>query len=736
MFSSFGGRQASIKARSILVVTASFIFMLVAVLGHAQTPATGQANQSAGTTAAAAQAGGQTGTDQQKAPASPAKPDEQEIPAVNFDVLVTAPRQDVPLKDNPAATTVVGREVLSSMPRGIAAEEALRLVPGVKVDNQADGERVHMSIRGQGLLTERGVRGIKVLLDGLPLNDPSGFAPDLFDVDWNGVKRIEVVRGPSSALYGGGAAGGVMSIETRDGGTAPTGGQVSIDGGSYGFLKAYAEAGGTQGNLNYRVSVSRNTGDGYRQHTAFNATNVYGKARWKSGATTLTVVAGGTSFFNENAEGLNIDWLNQDRKMANPDALTYNEFQRTRRGTFGLNGRVAVADNQEMWFSVYYRRTGWTESVPSSVQHRTYNSPGAIAQYNLLLEQGAMKHHVSIGTDMDLQFIDDYRHPNLGLANEGPAFLADQRITQKGVGVYALDRLELSRQWGVMVDVRADHISNDLEDRLHPGGVDLSGNATFNKVTARVGASWNPQPDFGVYANLGQGFLPPATEELANNPAHLGGFNQDLVPATSLGEEVGIRGNLLKQFSYDLALFHLATDNDFGRYRVAGRPLETFYQNAGNSRRYGLEAGIGWTPTIDFTLRAAYTFSDFKYVNIQSLFGDFADAVIPNSPRHQLALDAEYRIGGHWVAGLGLDVSSGWFIDQTNRTSTDAYALVNPRLAYRWKVGANTAELVATARNLLGSEYIAFTEPDPDGNSYQPGPTRELFVGMRFGFGR
>jgi hypothetical protein len=109
--------------------------------------------------------------------------------------------------------------------------------------------------------------------------------------------------------------------------------------------------------------------------------------------------------------------------------------------------------------------------------------------------------------------------------------------------------------------------------------------------------------------------------------------------------------------------------------------------------------------------------------------------VIPNSPRHQLALDGEYRIGSHWVAGLGLDVSSGWYIDQTNQTATDAYALVNPRLAYRWKVGANMAEIVATARNLLGSEYIAFTEPDPDGNSYQPGPTREFFVGVRFGFG-
>jgi len=154
--------------------------------------------------------------------------------SLNTTVVVTAARMDIPLTENPASTTVVSQEVLRMMPKAIAAEEALQLVPGVKVDNQANGERVHLSIRGVGLLTERGVRGIKVLLDGVPLNDPTGFAPDLFDVDWATIQRIEVIRGPASALYGGAAAGGVLNIQTRDGGTKPVGGDVSGSVGSYG----------------------------------------------------------------------------------------------------------------------------------------------------------------------------------------------------------------------------------------------------------------------------------------------------------------------------------------------------------------------------------------------------------------------------------------------------------------------------------------------------------------------
>ena len=126
---------------------------------------------------------------------------------------------------------------LKALPRAVGAEEALQIVPGVKVDNQADGERVHMSIRGQGLLTERGIRGITVLLDGIPLNDPSGFVPDLFDVDWANVGRIEVFRGVASALYGGASAGGIVNIATRDGGGGKAAVDASLTGGSYSFWK-------------------------------------------------------------------------------------------------------------------------------------------------------------------------------------------------------------------------------------------------------------------------------------------------------------------------------------------------------------------------------------------------------------------------------------------------------------------------------------------------------------------
>jgi iron complex outermembrane receptor protein len=668
-----------------------------------------------------------------------AQPGQESTPAtVAAEVVVTAPRMEQPLADNPAATTVVTKSTLAETEsRTIAADEALALVPGVKVDNQADGERVHVSIRGQGILTETGIRGIKVLLDGLPLNDPTGFAPDLFDVDWATVDRVEVFRGPASSLYGGGASGGIINITTRDGGPDPVSGDAFATGGSYGFWKGLTEAGGTSEALNYRVSASHNEGDGYRVHTAFRATNLYGKFRLDlSPRTRLHVIVAGTDFFNQNAEGLNLTWLAEDRRQANPDALTYNEYQRTRRGTVGVSGVTQLGRTSDLTYSLYYRDTRWVESVPSSVDHRTYNSPGAFVQYTTAIPQGRWTHHLSFGTDLDWQTIDEFQRPNLGDAVESPEILSDQTIEQSGYGAYVIDRIELSPAWGAMLSARRDWIDNRLDDNLKAGGIDLSGSRDFSRTTGRVGVTWNPTRDFGMYASWGQGFLPPSTEELSNNPDGFGGFNRHLVPATSEGEEVGARGSLRSNLAYDVAVFHLDTENDFGRYRVASRPLETFYQNAGTSHRWGLETGIAWRPVDPLSVQLAYTWSDFKYGTVQTVDGgSYRGTWLPNSPANQAYLDVELRPCRNVVLGAGAEMQSRAYVDQSNATWIPEYTLVNVRAAYRWSGIGRSAEFFVNVTNAGNVEYIAFTEPDPDGNSYQPGPTRQVFAGVRLTLG-
>jgi iron complex outermembrane receptor protein len=182
---------------------------------------------------------------------------------------------------------------------------------------------------------------------------------------------------------------------------------------------------------------------------------------------------------------------------------------------------------------------------------------------------------------------------------------------------------------------------------------------------------------------------------------------------------------------FDVSVFQLHTDNDFDRYRVETRPLETFYRNAGSSQRFGVESYLAWTPAAPVTVQVAYTYSHFKYTNTEGAYGDIHGHWLPNSPEHQLFADVQCSPLRPLTLALSGELLSRWYIDPTNATSEDGYALLHARAAYRLPVGGVGAELTVAVRNIFNQQYIAFTEPDPDGNSYQPAAERELFAGLR-----
>ena len=183
-------------------------------------------------------------------------------------------------------------------------------------------------------------------------------------------------------------------------------------------------------------------------------------------------------------------------------------------------------------------------------------------------------------------------------------------------------------------------------------------------------------------------------------------------------------------------MFQLNSKTDLARYGIAGRPLETFYGNAGETSRYGFETELRWLPTHRLTISSAYTYSHFVYTQYVSevYSGTLIGNWLPNSPNHQLYFDATLNLPRGILLSVGTQVFSRAFIDPTNQSYIDGYALLNARVAKQWQCGKLSCSAYVSGRNLTGTNYIAFTEPDPDGNSYQPGPRREIFGGVRISF--
>jgi iron complex outermembrane receptor protein len=682
------------------------------------------------------------------------------------EVLVSANRLPILLKNNPGAISLVTPEILSLMPKSIGAEEALRLTPGVRIDNQHDGERVHISIRGQGILTERGLRGIGVLIDGIPVNDPSGFAPDLYDADWGTVNKIEVLRGPLASLYGGGGAAGVINISTNDGGLKSIGGVLNQTAGSNGFTKSLIQLDGSRQDVDYRMSYSRTDGDGYRDHQAFWGNKLYEKINFKPGKKlSVTQIISHTDYFQQNPEGLNIGQFDNLRQ-ANPDANPFNEYQKTNRTTIGFHGKYKFNELQDLEITSYLRSWAYKETSNKSAEYRNITNPGASVQYNLHLNGTKIKNDISIGADLKWQNIDLYklqsasnpqRKESIDETNiETDSLLANQIISQRSIGAFALYKMGIGK-FNLVGSIRYDAMKNELTNKMLASDTAKTAK-NFKNVSARIGASYSINNAANVFIDWSQGFLPPSTEELASNPVGYSGFNTHLVPATSSCSEIGIRGFYNEKLSYEVTGFIMNTENDFFRFKQTGRGnQEVFYGNAGNSRRLGIETFISYQILKNLSFQVAYTYADYKYVSsvIDPVYIDpvyvltsppAAGQYLPNSPKHQLYSEVIYSINKRFKVSLATEYQSKWAIYTDPKAYNgemdpaiyqnwqEGFNLFHARVSYNLNIGKVKGECSVFVRNITGAKYMAFTEPDPDGNAYHPGPVREFFGNIKLRF--
>ncbi|MBU1717895.1 MAG: TonB-dependent receptor, partial [Bacteroidetes bacterium] len=571
------------------------------------------------------------------------------------EIIINATRTDVPLKQIPAAVSVVNATQMNSFQKTIAVDEALRLVPGIKVDNGTGGSRVHLYIRGQGVLSERGFRGIQVLIDGIPVNDPGGYCPDLYDVDWKTVQRVEVVKGLAASTYGGAATGGVVNIITSNGGEKPFGGMLYTTVGSYGFWKTLGQFDGTQGNVNYRMSYSHNQGNGYRIHQAFLGDNFSEKITWKpSEKITVTQLLTYTNYFNQNSEGINLDrYETFGPQAANTDAIPWNEFQQTKRLTGAGIVKYTVNEKQDFQLKGFVRLNSYRETSNRADDYRPYTNPGFSAQYNIHQGADKVKNTLSLGGDYYYEAMNIHNYGVDGMDTirvdthfgktcfDSDVIQINENIYQKSAGGFLIDRLDINQKLFATLNVRYDYIYSQLVDNLNRDSLNLSGSKEYQKPTYRFGLAYDISPKCNVYANYGTGYLAPSNDELFNNPSSWGGFNAGIKPSESQGAELGFRGDIKKKLHYNITGFMTNTSNDFYRFRVAwmGNTSDV-YGNIGKSARKGVETYLSLSPCKNTLLEVAYMYSDFRYVSPDSV----KDHFIPECPQHILDADISYKI--------------------------------------------------------------------------------------------
>jgi iron complex outermembrane receptor protein len=655
------------------------------------------------------------------------------------EIVVTATLLERSLASTPAAVSVVGEDDIQLARQQLALDESLSRVPGLFMQNRYNfAQDLRLSIRGFGARGQFGIRGVKVLVDGIPETLPDGLG-SVDSIDLGATSEIQVIRGPSSALYGN-ASGGVISL-TSEGGRPEPYAQMRVAAGGYGFEKSQLKFGGEASRLNYLVSLSDQELDGYRDQSRYENRLLTGRFDVDLGndRSLLTVVNFTDQPVSDDPGGLTPAVAPVNPRSAAPNNVLFDAGESLEQQRLGFVYTTPAGERGTITARNYYAWRDFGNLLPTLSQgmvdlERDFVGGGVSYTYDgFWLDR---PNRFVTGADFDDQDDDRRRYDNLNGVRGPLGFDQNEHVTS--YGVFLQNELSVSERVQLSFGVRYDEVEFEVTDRWFANATgDDSGSTRFNKTSPMAGLVVELTDDLNFYTTYSTAFETPTTTEF-NIPGGGGGFNQALVPQWARNFEIGMRGAIGDSQRYEVALFTIDVEDELIGTEIPTSPGRFAYENAGETSRNGLEFSWIANPTDRIQTTVSYTYSDFtfeQYVeNITPIDPDGTDRSgnsIPGTPENLLFAEFSYRAPRGWFIAADAMYIDEQFGDSANTVPVSDYTLANLRMGYDLELDTVVLSPFIGVNNLSDDAYTANVRINAAFNRYyEPGPGRNGYGGI------
>lgn len=669
-----------------------------------------------------------------------------QIDEADEQVIVTATRIEKPLQQVPAAVTVVDQDTIQLNRQQLALDESLTRVPGVFMQARYNFARdLRVSIRGFGARANFGIRGVKIIVDGIPETLPDGQG-GVDGIDLAATSQIEVLRGPSASLWGN-ASGGVISI-TSELPPEDRFSEVRLSGGQDDFQKVQFKTGAQGETLGYLVSVTDSEYDGWREHSLMENTQLTGRFNVDLGGDReLMSVLSYTDQPRSDDPGA----VNAAQAAANPRAafsnnVTFNagESQEKTRLGFVYNTPLAEGhDLQARTFFVDRTFNGILPTASSGIIDLDSGFIGAGVTYSFNGSLGARPNTFMIGFDYERQDDDRSRYDNAG-GGVRSAWNFSQNEKVEGRGVFLQNDFGISDTVTFAVGVRFDEIEYNVTDFcfqttgcVDPDG-DSSGTVSVDDTSPMLGVTFNATNRTTVYGTYSTAFEAPTTTEFAQPDGVSGGFNPDVGPQEAENLEVGVRGLIGEKMRYEVAVFDIKGEDELVQTEtpVADR---FYFANAAESSRKGIEFSLVTELTDRITTMISYTHSDFEFDRfVDSGGSDYSGNRIPGTLEDYLFAEIVYRDPAGLFAAFDINLIGDQYAENANTVLVEDYTLANVRLGYDIVTDSMRISPFLGITNLFDEDYFGDIRINAEfGQRYfDPAPGRSAYAGVTVRFGR
>ncbi len=670
------------------------------------------------------------------------------------DVVVSSSRSEQRSFDAPGSIQSVGREVIQSSGPQVNLSEALASVPGVTILNRQNyAQDLQVSIRGFGARTKFGVRGVRLIIDGIPATIPDGQGQSS-SISLTSTDRIEVLRGPIAQLYGN-SAGGVIQTFTRD---APNQPELLVQGytGSYDTNRTDWQYAQKIGQFGLVADYSTFKTDGYRQNSQTERNQFNGKFTYEhDDRTKISLVANVFDMpYAYDPKGLN--WSDA---QSNPQ----------KSSNYGLAQRYRKIIKQEQLGGIFERK------IDSNLHIKTYVYAGHRENTHINAGNnfvGLDRDYGGFGlelqkksnlVDMPIMYVvggnyDKSREIN----NRGSVNPSTGEITNpysdrkenrqaKNSDIYAQGTLQFADKWSTTAGFRGTRVQLSSNDILNSA---YGGEKTFNAINPVLGLTYHYAENLNFYTNYGKGFETPTLGELGyvNSGASTttSGWNPTLQASKSFHYEAGMKWLVTPMSRIDSSIFYIQTKNEI---LIDRGVTNSSYRNVGDTTRKGFELSgqSFFTKSTKGLISLSYVDAVFDNSATDSGSAGIGTVVpgykLPGIPRGQLFTQIQwsdkdfqrnkYRqvVGGvatvEWVGNGRIYVADNNNYTGAGKAYAPGYSVYNLRFAYKWDVNSVTLGASADLNNFTDKRYVgSVIVSDSAGLPFEPAPGRNWMLGL------
>jgi iron complex outermembrane receptor protein len=638
------------------------------------------------------------------------------------EVIVNSSKIPSRLADIPLSVNVLDTALNVNILQQNSLKEYINRIPGVFTLNANNfAQDLRISIRGFGARSAFGIRGIKLIVDGIPETTPDGQG-QLDNLNLGIIERVEVIRGPSASLYGN-ASGGVIKINSI---SNFENNFVNLKStyGSYGMQNYQGSFGLKRLNSEALVHLNKISSDGYRDRSRIEQTNFLSRLRLNTKG--IGVFSGSLSYTDSpyagDPGGLTDQERNNNRSQARGRNIDYDTYESINHFKSSLQWELKNSEKISWNASTFYSKRNFYGKLPfefGGIVDLDRDFWGGNFNFKLSSFNEKVSNTLLLGLDLGFQKDRRKRFKNIkGVQGE---ITLNQIESFENRSFYLIDHLKYKKAL-ITIGLRWDN--NTLATDKTDYGIELY------KLNPSIGINMSVSKNKNIWVSFSSSFETPTLSELSSNPYGDSGLNPQLIAQKALNFEFGYRSKMKNKY-FEMVAFYIPTDDEITPYEIEQFPGRTFYRNAGKTSRKGIEIIFNHNISKKINFDNSYTFSDFKFREFTSGSNNLNDNYLPGIPKNIFNSNISYKTENGLIFLTELIYNDKIYSSNNNDIFEKPYWLSNFKISKKINNKKLFWDIYFGLNNIFNTYYSDNIRLNAfGGRFFEPAPLRNFYLGL------